>query len=370
MRDSIRIALILLLAAVSAQVPFTVFAQWNVMFSYDREYNNNPFRYVSNEESWVSSYAFTMEYEWPYARFGYGGFYSSFDALADRNFYWHQGYVNGEIGKAGWGVTFEQRMNRSSYDYYDYRSASAYGGYAIGSGLWEVQLSVGGSINVFPGVDELDNKKLWMRVQGRKSFRTKTSVFAGGALHYKRYDTIVPYDEAAIPLPSPDNPEVTQGVIWLRLTQSLTSTTGLAAYIRQRSIIGGTNRFSSVYWFNGVLESELFDDPMGYEGLAVGIELTQLLPAEMVLKGAYNVTEKNYPDQGIFTDLETYNVDLTRSDTYRTFWFRLQKGIALKADGGIFAILSLNYQTVRNTSNSYWFGYKSGFISIGADLVL
>jgi hypothetical protein len=350
-------------------IPESAESQWNFVFSLDREFNNNPLRYVSAEESWVSSAAFSIEHKFRYMRIGYSGYYNHFDAIGDRNFYWHQGYISGENKKTGWGVSAEQRMNRSLYDFYDYRAASGFTGYGLGGGIWQVQLSAGGGLNAFPNVSELNHKKGWVTVQGRRSFQTRTSIFAGSGLHYKRYNNVVLYDpDDSVSSPT-NSTDVSQLVFWLRLTQSITPTTGLAAYTQRRIITGGTNRFSSVYWFNGVLESELFDDPMGYEGNSVGIELTQLLPSEMIMKAAFNTMNKAYPDQGIFLDNETYIVESHREDTFRTFWVRVQKGIALSPAQEIYAVISLNYQNIQNTSNSYWFGYSTSYISIGVDLL-
>jgi hypothetical protein len=368
MKKYINIIFALLSGIVTFIVPQFAQAQTNFLFTFDREYNNNPFRYVSAEESWVSSLAFSLEHEFKYIRLGYSGYYSRFDALGDRNFYWQQGYAAGTYKNIGIGLSLEQRSDRELYNFYDYRSAAGYTGYGISGDVWQVQSSVGGSINAFPNVSELDNKKAWLTLNGRRSFQTKTSIFAGGGMYYKRYDTVIAYDEQ-LPTGSADNPDVTQLVLWLRLTQSVTNTTGLAVYSQQRIITGGTNRFSEVYWFNGALESEMFDDPMGYEGNSSGIELTQLLPFEIMMKIAYNTVEKEYPDQGIFIGAEEYDSRYVREDSYRTFWFRFQKGIGLSSLNEIYLILSLNYQHIRNTSNSYWFGYKTSYISAGFDLI-
>jgi hypothetical protein len=362
------IIIVLLIGIVSLIVPQSIAAQWNFLFTFDREYSNNPFRYVSAEESWVSAFAFSLEHAFKYVHLGYSGYYSRFDAIGDRNFYWQQGYAVGEYKNAGLGISIEQRLDGKLYNFYDYQSAAGYTGYGLGGDTWNVQGSVGGSINTFPNVSELDNKKAWVTLHGRRSFQTKTSLFAGGTMYYKRYDTVITYDEQA-PTGPADNPDVTQLALWLRLTQSITNTTGLAVYSQQRIITGGTNRFSSIYWFNGALESEMFDDPMGYEGNSSGIELTQLLPSEIMMKVAYNTISKEYPDQGIFTGTDEYDTRYMREDSYRTFWIRVQKGIGLSAADEIYLILSLNYQNIRNTSNSYWFGYKTSYISAGIDLV-
>jgi hypothetical protein len=156
---------------------------------------------------------------------------------------------------------------------------------------------------------------------------------------------------------------VTQMLFWLRIAQSLTPTTGLALHYSNRTLLTGADRFISGISYSYSQESEIFNDPMGYESHALGIDMTKILPLDIFLKlSAYYLT-KNFSSQGIYTNAETYISEVLRNDKYKTILLNLKKAFSF-SNGNVVSLI-FNYQVLENESNSYWYNYKNHFSSIG-----
>jgi len=149
----------------------------------------------------------------------------------------------------------------------------------------------------------------------------------------------------------------------LRLAQSVTATTGIAVLYNSQFLLLGSNRDALIY----ADESQIFDDPMGYESQSIGSELTQMLPWNMKLKGAFYYTEKNYTTQGIYLDEseDNYDESVLRNDTRKVAWLSLQKNIHTDWFGGSTITLDFTHQFMNNESNSYWYNYESNYSGLG-----
>ena len=100
------------------------------------------------------------------------------------------------------------------------------------------------------------------------------------------------------------------------------------------------------------------------------MELTQLLPFGIVLKGAYYNNKKNYATQGIYINEEDYGTDELREDTRKNAWVTLQKKISSKFLGSNNMSVNLTHQWMENESNSYWYNYKSTYTGLGLSINL
>jgi hypothetical protein len=350
------------------------FAQWDFYLSLHREYNTNPFRLPYTESTWFSSAGFGLEYRFDESLFsGYHGSYSNFDNIGDRSFYWHQGYLQGGSDELGWALLGEQRLNSDLFDIYDY---TTFGGFVNGRVLvsdFTFRYSANAAVNKYSNYKELNNKKLWGSVQLSRTLSTKTTIITGSTLNYKRYDEPILLADEIYQRPhyyrnQTENLSVTQLVLSARVAQSITPTTGLAGQYHFRSILTGINRTVTDYLFNGILESEMFDDPMAYEGHTFGAELTQLFPWGIIGRAAYYRHYRDFPAEGIFTAAETYNDVIMREDTFVTGWITFQKYVGLNSDNSAFLVFSLNFQLIENVSNSYWFEYKNRNTFLNIDL--
>jgi hypothetical protein len=151
------------------------------------------------------------------------------------------------------------------------------------------------------------------------------------------------------------------------LAQSITSTTGLAVQYNYQTLLSESARFITGISYNYSEESQIFDDPMGFEGFSVGGELTKLVFGGMILKSTFYYKDKQYVSQGIYTDFENYNGSILRNDVNKTIWINLQKRLGLKFRGGSDLIINLNYQWINNQSNSYWYDYSNQQISLSLE---
>jgi hypothetical protein len=186
------------------------------------------------------------------------------------------------------------------------------------------------------------------------------SVFDGPRKGFGGQDGYTIYSEI-------EAPSVSQLILWVRLAQSVTSTTGLAVQYQTSTLLSGNNRDVAGISYGYSEESQIFDDPMGYESSSIGSELTQLLPLNILLKGAYYYTKKKYSSQGIYVDLESYDEATLRYDTYNTFWLRIQKSFALSSTRNTNLLVRLNYQWTDNYSNSYWYNYENQYTAIAIE---
>ncbi len=383
-------------------------AQWNFSLSYDQEYNDNPFHLPDAESSWISSLQFGTEHESKKFTVGYYGNYSHFNNILDRNFYLHQLALFGGSDTTGWGIFGEQRINKTAYNIYDYKDLN---------GIFRHRFSVAGLVanwqskiqfNFYDQLSELNNWKLNSTLRFHKSFHTRTTIMAGVGVDYKNYLNssqsieVLP-DSTISELNFPtvsilyetgnghgnggkgggkgyrhgegdgfltqnsyfnlENPSVLQLSLWLRLAQSVTPTTGLAFQYYNRTLLSGQDRFISDISYSYSQESEIFNDPLGYESHSYGLELSKLLPNELILKLAANYVEKDYSAQGIYVNEENYDELTLRNDKHKTFYVNLKKDFEF-IKGSTLA-MSLYYQWISNNSNSYWYNYNNNFCSVG-----
>lgn len=388
-------------------------AQWNFNFSYEQEYNDNPFRLPEAQQSWISSLQFGAEHQLNKYTVGYNGNYSHFNNILDRNFYWHQLALFGGSDTTGWGIYGEQRINKSDYNIYDYKDLNGFFRHRFSiKGIttnWQSKIK----FNFYDQISELNNWKLNSSIRFHKSFPTRTTIIVGAGFDYKNYlnssqlievepDTNISemnFSTTSILAETGsghdsggnrrgrgyfhgdghgylsqnsyvdfENPSVLQLSFWLRLAQSITPTTGVAFNYFNRTLLSGQDRFISDISCSYSQESEIFNDPLGYESHSFGSELTKMLPLEITLKlFAYYVT-KNYSAQGIYIDEENYDEITLRKDKYKTIYLNLKKDFEFVKDSKLG--LSLNYQWINNDSNSYWYNFKNSFCSIGLEFQL
>lgn len=350
------------------------YAQWSFGFSTEQEYNDNPFRSKFAEQSVVSSYSGNAEYDFTAFKFGYSGSLISFDALSERNFYWHQAAIWKEFETSNIGLSFEQRINKDIYTYFDYNNFSLYYNHQIEHDNFYITLSPYASLTKYTYIPILDNLQTSLSASVNRGFETGTTIIFGGSLNYKNYTspttsgTYTYLDNSNNLVTEPYKDEnvssLTQLLTFARIAQSITETTGLAAQFTNRSILSGFGTY--VKDLNVIYgdESEMFDDPVNYEGNNLSVELTQILFEDIQIKAGYYLNKKNYPSQGIYDEALAYNTGIMRSDTQSIFSFSAKKNIPLEFLNGLNLSISLNYQTISNKSNSYLFDYKNNSFNV------
>ncbi len=356
------------------------FGQWSFGISTEQEYNDNPYRSKFAEKSIISSVNGNLEYDFDLLKIGYAGSLIGFDVLPERNFYWHQVATWKEFESSSIGVSFEQRINKDIYTYFDYKNFSLYYNHQLEIENFYISLAPFTSLTKYRYIPILDNLQTTINMSINRGFESSTTLIVGGALNYKSYTspslrgTYSYLDETNTLVTESFNDQnvssLTQILSFARVAQSITETTGLAVQFTNRSILSGFGSF--VKDLNVIYgdESEMFDDPVNYEGNNLSIELTQILFEDVQLKAGYFLNRKNYPSQGVYDEQLSYNTGIMRNDTQSVFNLSAKKNIPLEFLNGLNLSVGLNFQTITNKSNSYLFDYKSNSFNLNLGLEL
>lgn len=379
-----------------------LFSQWNFNLSLDQAYNDNPFRLPEQQESWISSLTFGIQRDFNNLFINYHGSYNYFEAIDVRNFYWHQAGIEFNSQKINFGINVEQRVNQTDYNIYNYSMLTGYFNQQFQLAQFNWLWSNSAFYNNYSELSQLNNWEINSNVRIHRTFSSRTTLMSGTGIYYKRYTN----SEQTLAIDTTSNqimasilgngrgdsgggrhgmigsgggyfsqtvyadfevPSITQIRLWTRLAQSLTSTTGLAVQYNYQDLLSESARFITGISYNYSEESEIFDDPMGYKGSSIGGELTQLIFGRMTLKGSFYYKNKQYVSQGIYSDAETYDGAILRSDINKTFWIYLQKRVGINFRGGSDLVLKFNYQWINNQSNSYWYDYSNQQVSLGLE---
>lgn len=361
---------IIILFLISSLSP----AQWNFSLSTDQGYDDNPFRSQISTKTFLSSVNFGLENDLETLSIGYFGSYLNFNAAPERNFYWHQFGMWKSFENSGLGIYAEQRLNKDIYTYYDYTNITAYYNHKFNFEDFFITLSPNLSLTKYQDIAIMDNYKGSFGLNINRGFESGTTLILGGALNYKKYlnpiqSGIYTYiDENNLPVIESYLDEnvssITQLVSYGRIAQSITPTTGLAVQFTNRSIFNGFGAF--VKDLNMIYgdESEMFDDPVNYEGNNLSFELTQIIFDDMEIKAGFFKNRKYYLSQGIYDALYNYDTGIMRSDIQNIFNFSVKKTIPLGFLGESDLSVGLNYQLIDNKSNSSLFNYKSNSINV------
>ncbi|MBN2570995.1 MAG: hypothetical protein JXA68_02600 [Ignavibacteriales bacterium] len=341
-------------------------AQFYFSVSTDQEYNDNPFNSPTPFSSMISSYDLGVEAYIDNFNLGYYGSYTMFSEFSQRNFLWHQFglWYYSENGSITAGLYGEQRINNDLYNFYDYMDFTGYVKYLFQLEDFYNTLHLNLELTKYDYFTELNN---WLASVGYKlsrSFESGTTIIGGGIFSYKNYFD----DEIVISSGGNKTPYTMHLAYFGRIAQSITSRTGLAAQFTNRHILDGTGNYNIQLNQAYGDESGLFDDPVSYEGYAFTTELTQILPLEIILKAGYSYNNKDYKYQGIYTGDTTYTFTTTRFDKQNNLYVGLKKSFPLSETSDTELIVSLRYQMINNSSNSYWYKYKSNLIGLNIDL--
>jgi hypothetical protein len=376
----------IILAIIILGFNLSLFGQTIGYFSIDQSLDSNPFRYLEAESSWISELGFGIQHNSNDLSLSYTGNYTRFETLLERNFYWHQAAIFANSKNFQYGVVFEQTINGIDYEVLNSNQYSGYINSNFNIADFNFYGNLDGNFSYYPQLEELDNFNLDAGLKMQKSFESGTTFIVGSIFHFKKYLTNIIVEDSIsgsminqgghgtggqginTSFSEYDAPSVSQIQYWFRLAQSITNSTGLALQYQSRLIVGGTSRYFSGVYFNYADESQIFDDPLGYENKNYGAELTQLLPLGIVLKAAFYQNRKEYSTQGIYTDTENYIFDKLRKDTRTTAWVTLQKKISSKFLGSNNVTIKLTYQWLDNESNSYLYNYKSHYTGLGFSL--
>lgn len=336
--------------------------QWSFKLGTLQSYSNNPFNSPIPISSMISSFVLGIENNFNSLSIGYYGNYSIFHNINERNFYWQQLGAWYSTENIIAGLYFEQRANSTVYEYYDYSNYNAYIKHQLLLDEINIFSNAAVSLTDYSFLNDLDNLLLNGGFTLNKSFETKTTLIGGLNYNYKNYFSTNLNDYALVgdSLSTSDSKAFTSQLNYFgRIAQSLTETTGLAAFYSQQNIIGGTANFIRNLEYVYGDESQYFDDPVSYEGYTLGAQLTQVLPEQIMFRLQYTVEEKDYPSQGIYTDFETFDETIVRHDKQTNLTLSFTKYFYLSEEMNNTIVLSLSLGSTDNISNSYWYKFNS-----------
>jgi hypothetical protein len=345
-------------------------AQWNFSLSTSQSYSDNPFNSPLPVSTFVSSIDVGIERDFKSLSFGFYGDYTSFHDIPERNFYWYQVGSWSATESSIFGIYLEQRINSVEYELYDYSNYNTY--YKQKFSLVGLNLlgNIALSYTNFNSLENLDNILGSVGFSLNKSFETKTTVIGGINFNYKNY---VSTDLNSKELvgdslhSSSDNAFTSQINSYVKIAQSIAESTGLAIQYSSQAITSGTANYIRELDYRYGDESQYFDDPISYQGDAVSVQLTQILPESIMLKLIYTYASKEYPSQGIYLDIEYFDDSIIRSDERNQFDFTISKYFYVGNDNQNVINLALSYSWIKNNSNSYWYNFNSNQINLFFD---
>ena len=327
-----------------------------------QEFNSNPFRSVTPYSDFISTYELGIEKEFDKLNILYYGSYNSFMESSDISYYWHQIGLYRGGDDIMWGAYFEQRINKEANNYFDYQN---YVGYLKKSfNLLDIRWNsnIYFSYMNYSNLSDFNNWVLSANLTASKGFQSKTTFIGSFTFNYKGFkdynsveDTSAYYDLEYV--------NVSQIVFNGRIAQSLFENTGLALNINVKKILSGSG-FGASLFESTYGDMELYDDPISQEGFSTGLMISQVFPNEIVLRLRYNYYHKIYPSQGIYHSEIEYDKNSTRVDDQNTLSTALSKTFYLNSSSGSAINLSLNLYLINNISNSYYYNYKSNFLSL------
>lgn len=353
-------------------------AQLNLKLSTEQEFNDNPFHTATPMNVLMSSVELGVEKDLGVLSLGYYGSYLNFDVIPERNFYWHQVALWKEFDNSSLGIYAEQRLGRDIYTYYNFNNYTLYYNSQFEVGPFYIFLNPNINATTYENISILDNIKGNLGVGINTSLESGTTLILGGSLNQKIY--LNPKQTGTYTYLDPNNnlieatymdrnvSSITQLVSYGRISQPITSFTGLAFQFTNRSIFNRVGSFVkelNLYYGD---ESEMFDDPVNYEGNNLSLELTQILFNDLEIKAGYYLNYKNYITQGVYNELYDYNTSVMRNDTQNIFNLSVKKNISLGESDNLNLSLGLNYQTIRNNSNSYLYNYRSNSVSFNVGI--
>jgi len=361
---------ILLLILLFTGTSNSIFAQWNINISTLQEYNDNPFHSPFPEESFISTLNLSVQKAMGKFNMSYYGNYANFSESSNRNYYWHQLGAWNTSKNVMYGLNIEQRLNGNDYSFYNFSNYSGYFKYQFN--IEDINIFGNSSLNVtdYSDLNDLDNLLGSVNIKINKSFETKTTLLGGLDFNYKRYfntefSSLEDVEGNNISEIKSNIAYTSQLNFFVKVAQSLTPTTGLAVQYISRNIVEGTAKTIRELEFAYGDESKYFDDPISYEGYTANLQLTQILPLEIILRGSYFLNSKEYPSQGSYIEAGNYDSDITRNDTQQIINLGVQKKIYFGKQESTSLTLLLNYQHINNSSNSFWYEYTSNKIKFG-----
>ena len=250
------------------------------------------------------------------------------------------------------GINYAQRNNRDELSVYDLSQLSAYSNYR--HFLNETDYLLAGYLffyNDYKNFDSFTHFEHKGFLKYSSTFSTKTTLSLGSEMDFKIYK--IRYNSPDIA----DN--ISQWKSYIHVAQNVFESTGISGYIQYRKNLTQGNRYIN-YTDYVYYEEEIFNDAYSNDGFEAGTNLTQLISDEVMLKGEFIYTQRNFNNLNVALPDGT-ETDVLRKDNYYAFGAELQFNLYGLVKG---LELSLSYNYLLNKSNDYFYDYDNHLSSV------
>ena len=367
----------LLLLFVSAQ------AQLQTKIIISSYYDDNLFRSPQPESDLYSNLGIKLKYKAQDSNFSIHDEinYLTFTNNNQRNFYLNNLGVDyfTPLGKDKdhtfyTGAEWTMRMDNQEYNYYDYQQFYAYANWRFNLNPFFLKTGYNFRYRSYTYLPDLTNSRHYIFLQLNRAFQTGTTFILEGDAGYKTFTGSDFYlrssggkrgfgrwmeDDGAYSYST--IPDMAQGVLLARVAQSLHPRVGIYfQYRRQISLKEQSGYLNNESYFQ---DEELFDDPFSYESTGYNSQLTWMSPWGIKLQFGGNLNTKDYISESAFLSAEdSVGLGGIRKDDQQIYYITLSKTIFIKKQWLNSLKLNLNYNYIRNESNSYWYDYKNATI--------
>lgn len=313
-------------------------------------YNGSWFLYQDNALRNFSSHGIGLDY------------FTSFGKDDKHNFYF--------------GADGSLRLNGEDYNYYDYNQLFAYTNLRFDLEGFFIKGGYNFRYRSYTNLPDLTNYQNVVFLQANKSFDTRTTLILEADLGHKSFagqDFLSATSSgghgqgrmsASAATTISEIPSLSQTVLLARITQSLHDKIGLFVQYRQQfSLTDETDFVNADGYYQ---DEELFDDPFSYESKSYSTQLTWVLPWSMKIKVGGALLSKNYISEQAFTAAEdTLGLGGIRLDDRSNYYINFSKALFINRPWVKSLHFNLDYNYIRNESNSFWYEYKNAVIGGG-----
>lgn len=341
---------------------------------YDDNINNNYLRIKDR----ISSLSLTGSYTWEpdnsATELFYSGSLNYYGSTVARTFHYHTFgldyshiYGDDRETRLNAGASYSTRINRGDYILYDHSQMSAFS--TVDFPIAESFTGMTGysftylNMKEAPDFNYVEHAAFF---QLKSFLPTQTTVILQADLGYKRYTTAnIDTTQTAgsgrwgqsSSSDGSSNPGVTQMIGMMRIGQALIEGTGLS--LSGQYILNLQSNPRYITSSDGIVSGDdIFDDQYSYQGPSFNLTLTQLLPAQVVLKLSGGMQNRDYLVRPAY-DLAGIEIAPQRTDERKNIFLSIEKNF-----DELGLSLGLSYEFLENSSNDEYFNYNNNIFGL------
>lgn len=344
---------------------------------YSLFYDDNPLRQNDGSEEYINSFQTRLDFQ-PFEKefyLFYSGGFDAFRNLSSRNYQNHYFGVNyafalsdSSVENIFTGLNYSLKKGTSDYAVYDFNQVFAFlnGNFHLADNI-VLQPGYRIAYKNFPELYNLTYTENLGTLGLSAFFETKTGLFLQTVLGNKNYSTTEVLESVMSPgkqqgkgrrsFQSITNEiNITQLRTSVKISQSLSGSTGSNIYYLNRTNLSDNKQnFQSTELIYSD-DSDLWDDPYGFESNEIGFEITQMLPLSITAKFSVDYAKRRYLNNA------ADSLNLTqRLDDKTEIWTGISK--SFNSVPLLESIeLGLEYMYIINKSNTGLFDYKNNLL--------